>query len=63
MRSLAASARVQRQGLWGGMGARAIGQQPDLAGAAVMPAQLAEERLRAALPGMAADQHDAVRGP
>jgi hypothetical protein len=45
------------------MGARAIGQQPDLAGAAVAPAQLAEERLRVGLPGMAADQHDAVRGP
>src|SRR3954468_12802058 len=26
-----------REGLWGGMGARAIGQQPDLAGAAVAP--------------------------
>jgi hypothetical protein len=51
------------QSLWRSMGAGPVGQQPDLAGAAVPPAQLAEERLRVGLPGMAADQHDAMGGP
>jgi hypothetical protein len=40
-----------------------LGQQPDLAGAAVAPAQLAEQHLRVGLPGVAADQHDAMGGP
>ena len=53
MRSWAATARV----------CGAVWALARSANSQIWPAQLAEECLRVGLPGMAADQHDAVRGP
>jgi hypothetical protein len=47
----------QRLSLWGGVGARPVGQQPEPAGAAVPAPQRAQEPLRVSLTGAIADHH------